>query len=138
MVKTTTKPTSHAATGRSDVEQLAAHLRLVISRVARRLRQQADQGVTASSLSALWTIERLEPVTLGELASEERVQPPTISRIVASLEDLGLVAREGDPSDRRVARVRLTAEGRRMLERTRTRRTAYLAKALEAVDVRDR
>jgi DNA-binding MarR family transcriptional regulator len=125
-------------TGPSELELLATDLRLVISRLARRLRQQVEEGVTASSLSALWSIERLAPVTLGELATVERVQPPTITRIVAGLEEAGLVARQVDPSDRRVARLRLTPQGRRFVERTRTRRTAYLAKALQDVEPEDR
>src|SRR5438105_13459594 len=124
--------------GGQDVEGLAADLRLVIGRLARRLRQLTDSDVTASSLSALWSVERLGPVTLGDLAAAERVQPPTIARIVSRLEESGLVAREVDPSDRRVARVQLTAVGRRFLERTRSRKTAYLAKALRSVQPVDR
>ena len=124
--------------GSQDVERLAADLRLVIGRLARRLRQLADSDVTASSLSALWSVEQLGPVTLGDLAAAERVQPPTITRIVSRLEESGLVSREIDPSDRRVARVRLTAFGRRFLERTRSRKTAYLAKALRSVEPEDR
>ena len=53
--------------------------------------------MTASSLSALWSVEQLGPVTLGDLAAAERVQPPTITRIVSRLEESGLVAREVDP-----------------------------------------
>src|SRR2546428_11217084 len=100
----------------SEIEQLAADLRVAIGRTARRLRQQADEGVTASSLSALWSVERLGPVTLGELAAAERVRPPTITRIVARLEQDGFVTRKIDPSDPRVARIRPTPHGRRPLE----------------------
>jgi DNA-binding MarR family transcriptional regulator len=122
----------------SDVQQLAADLRVVIGRMARRLRQQAEKGVTASSLSALWSIERLGPVTLGDLAAAERVQPPTLTRIVARLEQAGLVSRKIDPSDRRVARIQLTSLGRRFVEGTRSRKTAHLAKALGSVAPEDR
>jgi DNA-binding MarR family transcriptional regulator len=121
-----------------DPERLAADLGLAIGRLARRLRQQADGGVTASLLSALWTIEGLEPVTLGDLAAAERVQPPTITRVVSRLEESGLVTREIDPADRRVARIALTPHARLLLDRTRSRRTAYLAKALRSVGSKDR
>jgi len=122
----------------ADPERLAADLALAIGRLARRLRQQAEEGVTASLLSALWTIERLGPVTLGDLAAAERVQPPTVTRIVSRLEELNLVSRHVDAADRRVARIALTPQGRRLLDRTRSRRTAYLAKALRSVEPDDR
>jgi DNA-binding MarR family transcriptional regulator len=121
-----------------DPERLAADLGLAIGRLARRLRQQGNGGVTASLLSALWTIERLGPITLGDLATAERVQPPTITRIVSRLEESALVTREVDPADRRVARIALTGQGRRLLDTTRSRRTAYLAKALRSVRPEDR
>ena len=76
-------PPGDVKVGSQDVERLAADLRLVIGRLARRLRQLADSDVTASSLSALWSVEQLGPVTLGDLAAAERVQPPTITRIVS-------------------------------------------------------
>ncbi len=109
----------------------------MVSRLARRLRQQTGVELTASQLSALWSIEQLGPVTLGDLAIAEQVQPPSVTRIVSRLEETGLVVREIDATDRRVARVRLSPEGRRLLERTRSRRTAYLAKRLRSLDPGD-
>jgi DNA-binding MarR family transcriptional regulator len=94
--------------------------------------------VSASLLSAMWSVERLQPVTLGELAAAERIQPPTITRIVAKLEELGLVAREGHPTDRRASHVRLTRKGQALLDRTRTLRTAYLARRLGSLTAEDR
>src|SRR4051794_28876377 len=101
-------------------EELAARLRLVIMRLARRLRQQADRDVTQSQLSALATINNYGPLTLKDLAAHERVQPPTMTRIVAALEEMGFIHREVDPTDRRVARVRVSPDGRRYIERSRT------------------
>ncbi len=121
-----------------DIGRLAADLRLVVGRMARRLRQRSDAGVTASLLSALWTIERAEPVTLGDLATAESVQPPTVTRLVARLEEMDLVRREADAADRRVARVSLTREGHRLLDRTRSLRTAYLTKRLAKATEEDR
>ena len=138
MSKIATRPSEPVTAGASEIERLATDLRLVISRLARRLRQQAEEGATASSLSALFSVDRLGPVTLGELASFERVQPPTITRIVASLEEAGLVARRADPADGRVARISLTSQGRRFVERARTRGSAYLAGVLLKVPAEDR
>ena len=112
---------------------VAARLRLVVMRLARRLRQQASAGVTPSQLAALSSIERLGPLTLGELSSVERVRPPTMTRIVSGLEDVQLVTRERDPHDRRVARVRLTPQGQRFVEQSRTRKDAYLAAHLRSL-----
>src|SRR6266702_1563559 len=110
--------------------ELVERLRLVVGRLALRLRQQAEGEITASQLSALASINRLGPITLGKLASVERLRPPTVTRIVAALEDGGLVLRRPDPDDRRFARVELTQPGRDLLERSRTRKDAYLAARL--------
>jgi DNA-binding MarR family transcriptional regulator len=66
-------------------------------------------------------------VTLGELASFEQVAPPTMTKVVEKLEGRGFVTRRVDPDDRRVARVSVTAAGARYLDRSRARRTAWLA-----------
>ncbi|MDQ1438850.1 MAG: hypothetical protein QOK43_2479 [Acidimicrobiaceae bacterium] len=113
---------------------LASRLRLAVARMARQLRQQTPEGeVTVSMLSALSSVERLGLVSLGELAAVERVQPPSMTRIITRLDDLGLVARETDAADRRVARVRVTPEGTRFLQRNRTRRNAFLAARLRTL-----
>lgn len=116
------------------VTDLASELRLAVTRLARRLRQEGAEGITPSQLSALASIEHHGPITLGDLAAHERVQPPTMTRIVAALADQGLVAREVDPDDRRVARVRVTSAGRRLLARSRRRKAAYLASRLRRLD----
>ena len=126
----TDSPANETATNEAAV---AARVRLVVMRLARRLRQQAGPGVTPSQLAALSSIERLGPLTLGELSSVERVRPPTMTRIVAGLEDVQLVTRERDAHDRRVARVGLTQQGQRFVERSRTRKDAYLAAHLRSL-----
>jgi len=110
--------------------ELAARLRLSVTRLARRLRQKSDVEATASQISALATIERLGPLTIGELSTAERVQPPSMTRIVAGLEELVLIQRQTDERDRRVARVRVTPIGQRLLERSRSKKNAYLAARL--------
>ncbi len=121
----------------SDTE-LAARLRLAVMRLSRRLRQQVAGGVTSSQVSALATVERLGSPTLGELAASEKVRPPSMTRIVVGLEAAGLVSRQVDVEDRRVARVMLTAEGRRVLQRSRSLRTAFLARRLRRLSPPER
>jgi DNA-binding MarR family transcriptional regulator len=118
---------------------LAPRLRLAVTRLARRLRQQADlPGVSPTQVSALATIEREGPLTLGELAALEGVQPPTITAAVGRLEEQDLVHRRVDPRDRRVHRVEVTAAGRRLLEKSRSRKNAYLERRLRALSTEDR
>lgn len=125
----------------TDVEidpELTARLRLAVMRLARRLRGQAEGDVTASQLSAMSTLCNRGPLTLGELSAVERVKPPTMTRIVTSLEELGLVAKVPDPDDRRVCRAELTGTGRRLLEGNQQRKDAYLAARLVALPAADR
>jgi DNA-binding MarR family transcriptional regulator len=117
---------------------LATRLRLVAMRLARRLRQQSSDGdVSPSMLSVLVSLDASGAVTLGELADIERVQPPTISRVIARLEERGLVSREADSGDRRVARVRLSTSGSRFVARSRRRKNAYLVRRLQGLDPED-
>ena len=118
---------------------LAPRLRLAVMRLARRLRQQsADEALTLSQVSALATLDRVGPLTLGDLAAAERVQPPTMTRVVANLLERGLVARTPNPLDRRSAQVAVTADGRKLLDRNRSRRTAYLATRLALLSPAER
>jgi DNA-binding MarR family transcriptional regulator len=119
-------------------EDEVTRLRMALLRLARRLRQQVRSGITASQLSALATIERHGPLTLGELASLENVQPPTISRIVGALEGEGWVERTTDEHDRRVALVQATASARRELRHIRAERNAWLATRVEALPAAER
>jgi DNA-binding MarR family transcriptional regulator len=132
--KTLAAPSIAASDTPLDDPETAARLRLVLNRLARRLRSQTPHDLSPSLTSALVTIELRGPISLGELARCERVTPPSVTRMAAALERLGLVRRERDAADRRFARVSLTAEGRRMVQRTRTRKTAYLAKKLRRLD----
>ncbi len=113
-----------------------ARLRLSLMRLARRLRQQAEAGVSPSVLSALSTLEK-GPLSLGELADAERVQPPTMSRIVARLEEMELIIRVADADDKRVARVSLSPAGKKMLSSNRSRKNAYLARRLRDLGISD-
>jgi DNA-binding MarR family transcriptional regulator len=115
-------------------EELASRLRQCINRLHRQLRQESLAGLSPAQASALASVMRLGSPTLGELATREQVQPPTMTRIVASLLDAGQVTRVTDASDRRSARVRLTPAGRRTLERIRTLKTAFLVRRLSELE----
>lgn len=125
--------TEAALADRAAPAELPSRLRLVVTRLARRLRQHADAKVSPTQQAILATVDRRGPLTLGELAAVERVQPPTITAAVTRLVDEGLVARRPDPDDRRVARVQITAAGRRLLERIRSRKNAYLERRLRTL-----
>jgi DNA-binding MarR family transcriptional regulator len=127
---------AESETGR-DLSELAARLRLVITRTARRLRQQAGTDLGPSQMAALATVERHGPLTPSELAEIERVQRPTATRIVGRLEEAGLVERVADPADRRSFTVSATAEGRALMKKLRTRKNAYLARRLRDVSEED-
>jgi DNA-binding MarR family transcriptional regulator len=121
--------TSAARTSAAN-DELASRLRLSINRLHRMLRQESLAGLSPAQASALGSVFRLGSPTLGELATVEQVQPPTMTRIVASLQESGMVTRITDVSDRRSARVQVTAAGRRTLERIRTLKNAFLSRRL--------
>ena len=108
-------------------EDLVTRTRLAVLRLARRLRQQVTPGITPSQQSALAAIEHRGPLTLGELAAYENVQPPSITRIVGNLEAADLVERTTAAADRRVSLVQITGQGRDELQAIRTQRDAWLA-----------
>jgi DNA-binding MarR family transcriptional regulator len=113
---------------------LAVRLRLAITRTSRRLRQEAGQGLSPSLTSALATVDTHGPLTPSELAARERVQRPTATRLVARLEELGVLQRAADPQDRRSSLLSVTPEGHALMEELRGRKTAYLAHRLEGLD----
>src|SRR4051794_41924526 len=98
-------------------ERVADRLHSASIHLLRRVRRQDDEsGVTAPHLSALSVLVFGGARTLGELAAAEQVTPPSMTRIVRNLEADGLVERATDPADRRVARVRASEKGRRILQ----------------------
>jgi DNA-binding MarR family transcriptional regulator len=118
-------------------DELVTRLRMAMVRMYRRLRQEDGPGATPSQMSALASLLRLGPLTLGELAAVERVRPPTMTRIVAALEEAGMVEREPDQRDRRVTRVRVSPAGDAFAAGTRARRNAFLAARLAELDQAD-
>ena len=117
---------------------LAGRLRLAIVRTARRLRQETGTELSPSLTAALSTIERHGPLTPGEVASRERIQRPTATRVLARLEEQGLIDRMPDVRDRRSSLLTASKAGRDLLAELRTRKTAFLAARIEDLDAEDR
>jgi DNA-binding MarR family transcriptional regulator len=118
--------------------ELATRLRLALARSARRLRQESGTDLSPSLTAALATIERHGPLTPSELAGRERVQRPTVTRIVCRLEEAGLITRAADPGDRRSSLITVTRAGRELLAAARTRKDAFLSGRLDALAPEDR
>jgi DNA-binding MarR family transcriptional regulator len=123
---------------------LATAMRISISRLARRLRvERLGLGGTETVLSdiqlaALAALERHDSMTPGELAEHEKVQPPSMTRVIAVLEERGLVRRAAHPTDRRQVVLTVTPEGRDLVQRVRRRREAWLAQRLQELSAQER
>jgi DNA-binding MarR family transcriptional regulator len=109
-------------------------------RLARRLRQMQDEslGLNPNQLSAMAVLLNSGDQLMGELAAQERVQPPSMTRIVNSLEALGYVVRRPDPRDHRQCLVSLTDSGRQVLLANRRRRDVWLAVRIAGLDPAER
>ena len=110
---------------------LASRLRLAVVRLNRRLRaQRTSSSVTLTQYSALSTLKKCGPMTPGELASREVVQPPSMTRVIAALEDIGYVSRRPHPTDGRQSIVELTEAGLGYVLADISAREAWLDKRL--------
>jgi DNA-binding MarR family transcriptional regulator len=115
-----------------------ARLRAVVGKLSRRLNSLArGSGLTPSQLSALGVIARQGPLRLSELAEVESVNPTMLSRVVAALDEAGLVRRRTDPDDRRAGLLEVTASGRRTHDRLRAERGRVLTAGLERLQSDD-
>jgi DNA-binding MarR family transcriptional regulator len=126
-------------TERVTADELARTLREAITRLNRRVRQARPVGdLTFSQLSALTSLQLAGALTPRELADMERVQPPTMTKIVGKLEDRGLVARTPHPTDRRQVILAATEEGRAVYAQFERARNEWLARELSDLDADDR
>lgn len=117
---------------------LASRLRLAVVRLNRRLRaQRADSALTLSQLSALSCLNKAGSMTPGELAAKEGVQPPSMTRVIAALEDNGLVVRRAHPTDGRQAIVEVTESGKARIEEEVTIRERWLDQHLAELDAEE-
>ncbi|RIV37026.1 MarR family winged helix-turn-helix transcriptional regulator [Micromonospora radicis] len=119
--------------------QLAHQLRDAITRLNRRVRQARPVGdLTVTQLSALTSIRLAGALTPRELADVERVQPPTMTKIVAKLEERGLVRRSPHPTDGRQVILAVTEGGRAVLDQFERVRDEWLAHRLAELNDADR
>src|SRR4051795_7449250 len=116
---------------------LAHRLRPVIARLARRMRQRAGGDLSPTQGAAPHTIACHGPLTPSELAAREKIQRPTATRVLARLEEAGLIARTADPADRRSRLVATPAAGTDLLASLRDRKDAYLAQRLDRLSPED-
>ncbi|NKY60159.1 MULTISPECIES: MarR family winged helix-turn-helix transcriptional regulator [Nocardia] len=115
----------------SDVRALASDLSLAVVRLTRHLRgRRAESQISLTQLSVLATLAGEGAMTPGSLAAKERVQPPSMTRVIASLTDLGLVDRDPHPTDGRQIIVSLSHAGHALLADERSAREAWMSDQL--------
>lgn len=118
-------------------QDLAAisQLRSSTMRLSRRLKhQRVEESLSPTEMGVLGTLARCGKATPGELARKEHVQPPSMTRIVAMLEEKGLVRREPHPEDRRQVVVSSTEQAETILAESRRRRNVWLAELAQGLD----
>jgi DNA-binding MarR family transcriptional regulator len=117
-----------------EITDLAAHLRIVVGRLHRRIRIDGRESIPPLQLSALVTVEQHGPLRLSDLARREAVTAPTMSRVLSALDEQGLVVRAPDPQDARGVLITLSELGATRLAEVRTQRTALVARRLVRLD----
>jgi DNA-binding MarR family transcriptional regulator len=119
---------------------LASALRFSVARLTRRLRSERDprNELSIGQLSVLGVLFRDGACSIGELATQERVQPPSMTRTVNCLEEAGYVVRRAHESDRRQVVIELADKGTATLEADRRRRDAWLAQRLRELTPEER
>ena len=119
--------------------ELASTLRVSVMRLSRRLRAERLQtDLSLNQLATLGTLDRHGPLTPRELAEHEKVQPPSMTRVLAGLEEHGLILRTPHASDGRQHLVSLTADARTLLKEDRRKREAWLAQRLAELTQEER
>ena len=118
--------------------ETAARLRRAVTRLNRRLRSSSLGGISPAQASMLASIEKLRRPSLGDLAVAEQVQPPSVTRLVRTMEAAGLITCSADLDDRRCTRVQLTPLGRKAIAAIRRRKTEFLERKLQSLSSGDR
>ncbi|APE07912.1 MarR family transcriptional regulator [Rhodococcus pyridinivorans] len=119
----------------SDTRALAGDLSLAVVRLTRHLRgRRTDSRVSLTQISAMATLAQEGAMTPGALAARERVQPPSMTRVIASLHELGLVERTPHPTDGRQIIVTLSEAGRELLADEAQAREVWLTERLDKLD----
>ncbi|MGI4765519.1 MAG: MarR family winged helix-turn-helix transcriptional regulator [Janthinobacterium lividum] len=116
----------------TEASKLAQDLRALISKLKRRLREQANSGdLPPSQVSVLLRLEKDGPATASSLARAEGLRPQSIAPVVATLENAGLVSGAPDPTDGRRILLSLTESCRSRLAEGRAARQDWLTQALQ-------
>jgi DNA-binding MarR family transcriptional regulator len=124
---------------RSTIAELAAVLRPSLLRLTRLIRnQRVDMSVTLTQISAMATLSKRGAMSAGELAACEKVQPPSMTKVLANLEERGLVRRDIHPTDKRQAIISVTAAGDALLDDERRSRDAWLSRRLTELTADER
>jgi DNA-binding MarR family transcriptional regulator/uncharacterized glyoxalase superfamily protein PhnB len=117
---------------RADSEESSALIARAVLRLGRRLRAaRPDNSVNLSTLALLTTLHRLGPMSAVQLAREEKLQPQSLTRLLAAMTRQGLIARQTDPADRRAHLIDITREGRGVVARDMAARRAWLDQAMD-------
>ena len=112
---------------------IAARLQLIVGRLMRTIRQHAAAGLSPSQVSALVTVDECGPLRISTLSTRESLGAPAATRVVATLEEAGLVTRCADPDDKRASLISLTRSGGETLTALRSQRTSGLGAQLDAL-----
>lgn len=124
---------------RTTIAELASQLRPALLRLTRLVRnQRVDMSVTLTQLSAMGTLRKSGPMSAGELAACERVQPPSMTKVLANLEERGLVRRDVHPTDRRQVVLAITPAGEQLLASERRSRDEWLTRRLGTLTPEER
>jgi DNA-binding MarR family transcriptional regulator len=127
------------AATKTTIAELASHLRPALLRATRVIRnQRVDMSVTLTQLSAMGTLLKRGPMSAGELAACEHVQPPSMTKVLANLEERGLVRRDVHPTDRRQVVLAITPAGEELLASERRSRDAWLTRRLAVLSPEER
>jgi DNA-binding MarR family transcriptional regulator len=121
----------------AQTNETAARLRRAITRLNRRLRHSSLGGISPAQASMLESIEKGTNPSLGDLAVAEQMKPPSVTRVVQSMQELGLIICTPDPDDRRCTRVQLSPLGRKEIAAIRRRKTEFLEQKLLSLSVGD-
>jgi DNA-binding MarR family transcriptional regulator len=117
---------------------LAEDLRISIARLSRRLRAQGGSSLSATQHAALAAVDRHRSMTPGALAEHEKVQPPSMTRVIAVLEEQRLMVRSPHPTDGRQVVLQVTDKGKSLLKEQRRRKEAWLARRLQELTNEER
>lgn len=121
-----------------DDEDLVGRLRLSVTRLSRVIRQDSYLDLAPTDIALLTAIAWEGEPTLGSLAVNEHVAPPTVTKSINKLESEGMVERVADADDGRVTRVRLSKTGRRVVAQYRARVNAWLEEQIANLSPGDR